>query len=183
MSTMSEYLGRPVEERLTRMARTPSDIDAAIKGYNDEVLSRRPDQHNWSGKEVICHLRDIEEVFVLRFYMMLGTDDPMFLVLGEFPPDRERWGLRPEDDMPLNPMRWAEERQYLKNDATLALQSFTRRRTELLTFLKRLSPEQLMRGSLHVTLGPMTFHDWLAVIAAHDDTHLAQLQRALDARP
>jgi hypothetical protein len=28
----------------------------------------------------------------------------------------------------------------------------------------------------------MTFHDWRALIAAHDDRHLAQLQRALEGR-
>jgi hypothetical protein len=75
------------------------------------------------------------------------------LVLGEYPPDRDRWGLRSDDDLPLNPARWAEEPQYLRNDAGLALVSLRRRRRELLASLKRLSPEQWKRGSVHVTLG------------------------------
>jgi hypothetical protein len=29
----------------------------------------------------------------------------------------------------------------------------------------------------------MTFADWVALIAAHDDKHLAQLRRALEGRP
>jgi hypothetical protein len=29
----------------------------------------------------------------------------------------------------------------------------------------------------------MTFEDWIALVAAHDDKHLAQLLRALDGKP
>jgi hypothetical protein len=29
----------------------------------------------------------------------------------------------------------------------------------------------------------MTFADWVALIAAHDDEHLGQLRRALEGRP
>jgi hypothetical protein len=36
-------------------------------------------------------------------------------------------------------------------------------------------------GSRHVTLGRMTFADWVALVA-HDDKHLNQLQRALEGR-
>jgi hypothetical protein len=39
------------------------------------------------------------------------------------------------------------------------------------------------RSGCHVTLGRMTCTDWVALIAAHDDKHLAQLRRALDGRP
>jgi len=45
-----------------------------------------------------------------------------------------------------------------------------------------LTPEQWKRGSIHVTLGRMTFADWMALIAAHDDKHLDQLRRALEGR-
>lgn len=36
---------------------------------------------------------------------------------------------------------------------------------------------------MRVTLGRLTFADRIALIAAHDDKHLAQLRRALDGRP
>ena len=42
--------------------------------------------------------------------------------------------------------------------------------------------EQWQRGSLHVTLGRMTFADWAALMAAHDDKHQDQLERALEGR-
>lgn len=119
---------------------------------------------------------------MLRFHQMLGTDNPTFLVLGEMPPDPERWGIGGRVGMPLSPDRWAEERQYLRNDTALALSAFRNRREETLAFLGKLSPVQWQRGSAHVTLGRMTFEDWVALMAAHDDKHLGQLQRALESR-
>jgi len=183
MPTRQRYLALPLGTRLERIGRTPDEIAAAIQGTTDAVLSRRPDTKNWSAKEVLCHLRDIEELFMLRFHMMLGTDEPTFLVLGELPPDPERWGITGRIGMPLNPDRWAEERQYIRADAGLALQALRLRREETLIFLRRLSPKDWERTSLHVTLGRMTYGDWTALIAAHDDAHLAQLQRALQGLP
>ena len=183
MPTREEYARLPVDQRLQRLARTPDDLGIATLGKSDAELSRRPGPKKWSAKEVICHLRDIEELFMLRFHQMLGTDDPTFLVLGEMPPDPQRWGVGGRAGMPLSPDRWAEERQYLRNDAALALSAFRNRREEALALLGKLSPAQWQRGSIHVTLGRMTFGDWVALMAAHDDKHLGQLQRALAGRP
>jgi len=40
--------------------------------------------------------------------------------------DREAWGIVAGDSMPLDPDRWAEERQYLRNDGAEALSAFRR---------------------------------------------------------
>ena len=183
MPTRPQYLALPLEPRLQRMERTPDEIETAIRGHSDAALSRRPDARSWAAKEVLCHLRDIEELFMLRFHMMLGTDEPTFLVLGELPPDPERWGIGGRVGMPLDPDRWAQERQYLRNDAVEAARSMRRRREETLDLLRRLTPEQWRLRSVHVTLGAMTFADWTALIAAHDDNHLRQMGQALAANP
>jgi hypothetical protein len=178
-----EYAQQPVGRCLERMKRTADEVAAAIIGQSEAAVSRRPVPASWSAKEVVCHLRDIEEVFLLRFRTMLALDEPTFLVLGEMPRDREAWGIVEGDAMPLDPDRWAEERQYLRNDIEQALAALRRRRQETLALLNRLAPEQWERGSIHVTLGRMTFSDWVALIAAHDNKHLAQLVRALGGRP
>lgn len=179
MTTRNEYLTIPITQRLERLERTPGELHAAIHGRSDPDLSRRPGPAHWSAKEVVCHVRDIEEQFILRFRTMLAMDEPKFLTLGDMPPHPAEWGLVEGDGLPLDPDRWVEERQYLRNDAAEALVAFEKRRVETLTFLRRLAPEQWQRGSLHTTLGRMTFDDWVALIAAHDDNHVAQLQRAL----
>ena len=183
MPTREEYLSQPLEKRLERLERTPNELAAAIRGLEDAALSRQPDRQAWSAKEVVCHLRDIEEQFILRFRTMLAMDNPKFLTLGDMPSNPAEWGMGDGEGPPLDPERWVEERQYLRNDAGLALVAFRRRRGETLAFLRRLTPEQWQRGSIHATLGRMTFGDWAALMAAHDDKHIHQLKRALEGRP
>jgi hypothetical protein len=83
-----------------------------------------------------------------------------------------------------NPDRWADERQYLTNDATVALAAFVRRRTETVELLRQLEPEAWARAGVHIdSRGRRTIDEFLSVMAWHDDNHLDQLRRALDGRP
>lgn len=183
MATREEYAKQPLEQRLERIERTPGELVALIHGQSDVVLSRRPDGKNWAAKEVVCHLRDIEEMFMMRFQTMLAMENPKFMILGAVPPNPAEWGIGGRVRPALDPDRWAEERQYLRNDAHAALAAFRGRREEALEFLRRLTPEQWQRGSVHVTLGCLTYADWVALMAAHDDNHLSQVRRALERRP
>lgn len=87
------------------------------------------------------------------------------------------------DGLPLDPDRWAEERQYLRHDTGAALGAFGRRRAETLTLLRKLTSAQWQRGSIHPTLGRMTCDDWVTLIVAHDANHVDQLQRAVRGQP
>ena len=162
MATWEEYAKWPRQERFRRLARTADDLAAAITGQSEAVLARRPDARNWAAKEVVCHLRDTEEGFVLRFRQIMVMDEPTF-VLGD-------------------PDRWAVERQYLKNDVTAALEAFRTRRQESLAFLATLAPEQWARAGTHPARGRVTADDVVALMAWHDDNHLDQLTRALEGR-
>jgi uncharacterized damage-inducible protein DinB len=152
-----------LEEQMARMERTAEDFAAAIKGVPDAALSKRPDEKSWSAKESLCHVRDTEESFMIRFQTILEMDEPRFL--------------------PGDPDRWATERQYQRNDAGEALQAFRVRRDETLKFLHGLRPEHLDRGGVHPTRGRMTIKDFVGLIAWHDDNHLDQLKRALSGKP
>jgi hypothetical protein len=182
MPTAEEYAKQPVAQRLERLSRTAYEVTAAIGGHGEEALSRRPDPTNWAPREIVCHLRDIEELVLVRYRTMLASDDPPLLVVGAMPSDPAAWGLEPGEGPPLDADRWAEDRQYLRHDVAAALAAFGRHREATLRFLSRLSPAQWQRGGLHPSRGRLTFHDWVSALAGHDDTHLAQLQRALDGR-
>jgi uncharacterized damage-inducible protein DinB len=162
MPTMEEVARQPREQRLARLARTVDDLAAAIRGQAEAVLSRRPDAKNWAAKEVVCHLRDTEELFMERFQMILAMDEPKL--------------------SGLNPDRWAEERQYLRNDATAALAAFRKRRDESLDFLTKLPPEAWERAGVHATRGKFTLEDFVTLMTWHDDNHLDQLKRALEGK-
>src|SRR3989454_11193268 len=83
---------------------------------------------------------------------------------------------------PTTPDRWAEERQYLRNDVQQALGAFRKRRDESLALLRTLTPEQWTRAGIHATRGPVTINDFVTLMAWHDDNHLDQLKRALDGK-
>ena len=97
-------------------------------------------------------------------------------------PEPKAWSAK-EVVCHLDAERWAEERQYLRNDTVAALDAFQRRRGEALGLLRALTPEQWRRGGLVPTGARVSFGELVAGSAAHDDTHLAQLARALDGRP
>ena len=165
MPTMDDVAKQPLPQKLERMGRTADDLAAAIRGQNDAVLSKRPDDKNWAAKEAVCHLRDTEELFQGRFQLVLGMDDPK---------------LPPLD--PATPDRWAEERQYLRNDAADAVAAFRKRREETLAMLGKLTSEQRKRAGVHPTRGRMTVEDIVTLMAWHDDNHLDQLRRALEGK-
>jgi DinB superfamily len=163
MPTMEEYATQPREQRMHRLTRTADELAAAIKGREEALLARRPDTRNWAPKEIVCHLRDTEEVFGVRIEQVLIMDvDPTFVV--------------------TNPDRGAVERQYLTNDAGEALAAFRQRRVETLETFGKLTPAQWEKGGLHPALGRITLDGFLSVMAWHDDNHLDQLTRALQGR-
>lgn len=162
MPTMEEYAKQPREQRMRRLERTPEELTAAVRGASDAALSKRPDAKNWAAKEVVCHLRDTEEFFMLRFATILAVDNPPLL-----PPD---------------PDRWAEERQYLRNEASDAVAAFRKRRAETLAFLRTLAPRDWERGGTHAVRGKMSIDAFVTLMAWHDDNHLDQLRRALEGR-
>ena len=164
MATMEEYAQQPREQRLQRLTRTADQLSAAIKGQAESVLARRPDGKNWAAKEVVCHLRDAEELLGQRFEAILTMDEPVLPEVG------------PGD-------RWALERQYRRHDAALALAHFRRRRGESMETLMALPPDDWQRGGEHPVRGRVTIDMFVALMAWHDDNHVTQLTRAVEGRP
>jgi uncharacterized damage-inducible protein DinB len=162
MPTLEDVAKMPIEQQLARLTRTADDLAAATRGRSEAQLGRRPDEKNWAATEVICHLRDAEESFMGRFQTVLAMAEPTFF--------------------PIDPDRWAEERQYLRADPAGALGAFRRRREESLAFLRGLTPEEWTRAGVHPARGRMTVRDFVTLMTWHDDNHLDQLRRALDGR-
>jgi uncharacterized damage-inducible protein DinB len=159
MLTKEEVAKMPRAERLERLGRAGRELDGAIADRPESVLCRRPDEKNWAPKEIVCHLRDTEEFFMLRFQTLAVAQEPPLV--------------------PADPERWAEERQYIRNDAAEAARAFRRRREESLAHLRGLLDVQWARAGLHPTYGRMTVEDVVNLMVWHDANHLEQLDRAL----
>ena len=164
MLTIEDYAKQPREQRLQRLTRTADEFSAAIKGQSDAALARRPDAKNWAAKEVVCHMRDTEEVFGARIEQILAMDvDPKLIA--------------------TNPDRWAEERQYLTNDAGRALDAFRQRRGETLETFGKLTSCSVGEGRSPFSRRPdharqLPVPSWPGMT----NNHVDQLTRALQGR-
>jgi hypothetical protein len=174
-SVMEEPGTSPLDRPSERIARTAADLAAAIHGQPEAALAWRPDAASWAAKEIVCHLRDIEELFLIRLEAIAAIDEPVIPAAGM---GARALNLKP-DGQAAAPERWAEDRQYLRNDVGEALAAFRRRREETLAHLAALSPEQRRRGGIHPRRGRLTVADLVSDLARHDDDHLDQLRRAL----
>jgi hypothetical protein len=162
-SAVQEYARWSREERLARLGRTTEDLARAIQGRGEAALARRPEPGSWAAVEVICHLRDNEEWYLMRLQQIMLMAEPRFVT--------------------TDPNRWAEERQYLRNDGAAALAAFAGRRAETLGFLRGLGAGDWQRAGIHAdSRGRRTIDEFVSVMAWHDDNHLAQLRRALEGR-
>ena len=150
-------------EQIQRLSRTANDLAALLGGKPTPILTKRPAEKAWAATEVVCHLRDTEELFFGRFQTILTNDEPKLLA--------------------IDPDAWARDRQYLRNDTAEALDSFRARREATLKLLQALAHDQWERSGIHPSRGKMTLQDFVALMAGHDDNHLDQLRRALDGRP
>src|SRR3989337_3664363 len=135
-------------EQIERLRRTADDLAAALKGVPEAIAAKRPAEKAWAAKEVVCHLRDVEELGLNRFQAILANDEPKLL--------------------PIDPDAGALDRQYLRNDAGEALSSFGRRRRETLDFLAALKPEQWERAGLHPSRRRLTGKDLVGFMTRRD---------------
>jgi len=144
---------------IAQLENAPDDYAAALKGASSDALTRRPDEKNWAPVEIICHNRDVEESYLGRFKAILEVEGFKFQT--------------------ADADRWAQERQYLRNDAIQAMSAFRARRKDTLEFLKTLEPEQLERTGIHPRLGRKTLAELAQGLSGHDANHLDQLKRSL----
>lgn len=151
------------EEQMVRIERTADDLAEALKGHPETAVSKRPAEKVWAAKEVVCHLRDIEELFYGRLQAILWADEPKL------------WASDPDG--------WAETRRYLADELGKALADFRAKRAQTLRLVGGLSPGLLDRTGIHPTRGKVTVRDLVGVLAWHDDNHLDQIKRALEGNP
>jgi len=162
--SVEAWFGASADERLARLARTPDQVASALDGRREPALRRRPAPDAWAPTEIVCHLRDAEELFGERVATILANDEPAL-----------------PDAGPAE--RWAHERQYARHDPARALEHFRRRRGESVETLIALPAAEWQRGGEHRARGRLTIDMLVAHMAWHDDNHLEQLTRALEGRP
>jgi len=144
---------------LDRLREFPDRLRALTADASDDALSRAAAGGGWGPVEVFCHLRDIEELFIVRVGRILAEDEPFLPVVDE--------------------TLWPIERDYAAQNARIALEQFAENRAQFTRMLSRLDSGDWQRRGHHAELGEQTVLWYARHAADHDSTHAQHLRELL----
>jgi hypothetical protein len=150
-------LHREIIESLTA---APETLAGLLRGVSEaQARSAVGGDEGWSVIEVICHLRDGEEISLGRMKAMRDHDNPPIIGFDQ-------------DAL-------ARERKYAEADLASALVEFTRFRAEHVAALAALKPEEWERTGQHNETGDISIVAHSIHKIYHDAIHCAQIARQL----
>lgn len=129
----------------------------------DDLRTWRDGGAGWTVLEVLCHLRDFDEIFVQRLRLTVEQDDATLAL--------------------PTPDQWAAEREYNRQDAHEVLDKWSQNREALLAHMNGLSESDWLRTANHPVRGVMSATDQLLLMTWHDWNHLEQIVKILNQRP
>lgn len=159
----ARYNGRMLEERdpqswtLKALREAGGSLISELYGLDERDLRWRPDEGEWSLKEIAAHLRDAEELALAQVNAF---------VTGAA-------GRVPAWDVDLLP----EERDYQNEDLEALLAQFRESRRRVSTLLWGTSDADWERRAEHPFRGTVTLGEVAKELAQHDLEHLWQVRR------
>jgi hypothetical protein len=147
----------PMSELLVMLAGTPDRVTELAAGLDAGTLGERPEPDEWSMKEVLAHLMELESrLFLPRFRLMATTDRPRFEA--------------------FDPVAWGRERDRRDGRFEDDLATYRRARAETLAYLATLPARAGERPGLSGFFGPLTLAQYVTHEVDHDLEHLAQMR-------
>ncbi len=126
---------------------------------NERARSLRDGPDGWSIIEIVCHLRDFDEIFYRRAQMMQAQEQPQLPAY-----DHEAMAI---------------ERAYQQEDLAEAFETLKATRARFIAFFAALTPEQWERDGVHPERDSFTMTDAAMQVGLHDLDHLEQITRVL----
>ncbi len=147
---------RLMEDTVRTLGFILADVDA-----NTATSLRDPNdgERGWTVVEVVCHLRDFDQIFHRRAEMMLEQDYPAL-----------PW---------YDHEQLAVERAYNHQELDTAYAELIASRLSFVALFRSLTEEQWQRTGVHPERGRFTMHDALFQVGLHDALHLEQICRIL----
>ena len=147
-------------ELIDALKSTPEILQGLLSQVTvEQAKSTKGGLENWSITEVVCHLRDTEEISFQRMQAMRDHDHPTI----------------PTYDQEV----LARERKYREADLYEALNAFIAFRERHVAALSTLSTEEWERTGKHTEFGRITIFGHTLHKVSHDAIHCAQIARQL----
>lgn len=148
------------ERHIAAMRLSLAVLEHTLAGISDDEARRlRDGVDGWSIMEIVCHLRDFDEIFYARALMMLNEDQPQL-------PGYDHEAM-------------AIERGYQAEKLAGALAALRASRERFIQFFAALTVAQWERGGLHPERDSFTLTDAVMQVGLHDLDHLEQITRVL----
>ena len=141
---------------MTLLSEFPARVVTAIRRFPRRSWTLRPEGTGFCVAEHVCHLRDLDQIYMERLRAVLTQSLPV---------------LHSVDGTAL-----AVERNYRRQDVGQALDSFSRRRKKLCAALGDLGTQQLKRCGLWAGSYRMSIDELTRAIADHDAEHALELE-------
>jgi len=142
-------------ELLNQMRSVPDRL-AALVADAGPAACVRPAPGEWSVCEIIGHLCAIESPYRARLARMALEDNPRMAAIGCITGDYD----------PATPVR-------------ILLETLAMLRRETVAFLESLSPLERSRPGIHAELGPVTLRSQVEALSAHDEEHVAHIEKLI----
>ncbi len=148
-------------DAVAQLAATHTQLAELVAGLTPEQLRWRPDENEWSAKEIVAHLRDAADIWGGRLFRTVEEDAP-------FLPGFDEGQL-------------AHVRSYYYEYFGHALDAFAFSRERTLALLRSLDEAGWQRAAQHEEAGRLTLQEMVERMASHERDHLDQLRRTLAA--
>ncbi|MGH2607667.1 MAG: DinB family protein [Tepidiformaceae bacterium] len=147
-----------LREQLDAFINGPALVRQAIDGIDAGLLNRRPPGDDWSIRDVVLHLSDVELVGAVRIRLALAEESP---------------------PMPMYEQEaWKRRLQYLWRDPEAALGLFQQTRYATAEILEHCGVEAWQRTTIHPERGLLTVSDLVGTSVDHVTGHVAQIGNA-----
>ena len=141
---------------LSVLRSTPAALDNFYHHHDHGLWKQHPFPGEWSIKQILCHMRDVEyEVNLPRFEKLVGEQNP-------FIPG-------------VDSDRWAVERSYDEQDDATVYDPFCSSRAQLINILANYTDSDWHQTVRHSIFGSTSRLELAGFIAMHDRTHIQQL--------
>lgn len=145
---------------LRSMKKTPLILESVLRDVTPkqaQTLTDGPD--GWNTLEIMCHLRDFEQIFYGRAVKMVDNDRPTF----------ESYD---QNDL-------AREGNYRGQDLRKAFENYRATRQEFIALLESLNDEQWHRTGISPSSGEYDVLQLAMQVSMHDVDHIEQMIRVL----
>jgi uncharacterized damage-inducible protein DinB len=141
---------------LETLHQTPLDVAALLAGLSEEALSQPPADGGWAIRNIVSHLRDAEGVLSFRLSLLLEQEHPLLESKAVF-----EWATKEEEHPPTT-----QE----------IFDTYRASRQETIAKLESIPLSDWWRTGQHEEFGPVTLRQQVSYFAAHEITHLPQIE-------